>query len=451
MNDIQNLLSKAGCQQIENNIDIEIGDSKINFDAVGYINQKPVIGIDLKNNKGIGILSKLSNCDKIEFYGIVNQEKNETEWYQLIGGNITQLNKLPIINYEKGIEIEELVFWIEKVIESIHMNESISILEILIETAKIIVFKIESEIRSNKNDDINVLKEQLYSFIDDNNDLEDIKLRDKTLEEIFPILNDISLSSIEPQHILDAFDRVIFKTRNKSQGEFIIPEIITKITKTIFKKYINEIDNFFDGSSGIGQFLTMVKSVNEEVATYGMDYNQRIVNIAKLRSLIANQNSCIKLHDSLDFKDDKYENMPKKFDLIITSPSFGRRISNRDILNNYELADKATKSEALYIELYIKMLRAGAYLGTVVPEGLLTNSRDKNVREYILNKTILKAVISLPEGIYRPYTAIRTSILILKKKTTKNEIQEDVFMASPENIEELNKVIDELEDWEGLF
>lgn len=101
----------------------------------------------------------------------------------------------------------------------------------------------------------------------------------------------------------------------------------------------------------------------------------------------------------------------------------------------------------LFIDRNLQLLKPGGLLMIVVPDGILSNSGDKYVREYIMGKknpvtgefeggkAILKAVISLPQETFALSGAgAKTSLLYVKKKEHPGEKQGPVFMAVAEEV-----------------
>ena len=101
----------------------------------------------------------------------------------------------------------------------------------------------------------------------------------------------------------------------------------------------------------------------------------------------------------------------------------------------------------LFIDRNLQLLKSGGLLMIVVPDGILSNSGDRYVREYIMGKknpvtgefeggkAILKAVVSLPQETFALSGAgAKTSLLYLKKKEHPGEKQGPVFMAVADEV-----------------
>src|SRR6202166_2413870 len=107
----------------------------------------------------------------------------------------------------------------------------------------------------------------------------------------------------------------------------------------------------------------------------------------------------------------------KRFDIILANPPFAGRIQEESILSdlNYKLNTRAT--ELLFLKWFIDHLTADGRAGVIVPNGVLfgsTNAATK-LRELLLTECDLQAVISLPSGVFRPYSGVGTAALIFQK------------------------------------
>ncbi len=115
------------------------------------------------------------------------------------------------------------------------------------------------------------------------------------------------------------------------------------------------------------------------------------------------------------------------FSHILANPPFSAKVNAKTISSNlnrvYEINPNAKKAqslktELLFLERIIYMLKKEGKASVVVPEGVLfsSNKSYKKIREILLKDCNLDAVISLPSGVFNPYTAVKTSILMFTKK-----------------------------------
>jgi type I restriction enzyme M protein len=107
----------------------------------------------------------------------------------------------------------------------------------------------------------------------------------------------------------------------------------------------------------------------------------------------------------------------QRFDVILANPPFAGKVQDESILSdlNYKLNTRAT--ELLFLKWFIDHLAPGAWAGVIVPNGVLfgSNKAATSVRELLLTECDLQAVISLPGGIFKPYSGVATAALIFQK------------------------------------
>lgn len=116
-----------------------------------------------------------------------------------------------------------------------------------------------------------------------------------------------------------------------------------------------------------------------------------------------------------------------KFDIVLANPPFAGERTDRKELIHYELAknalrrakDKQPKEErdVLFIERILKMLKPGGRAAIVLPQGKFNNSSLAFIREWILKKARLLAVIGLHPNTFKPHTGTKTSVLFVQKYT----------------------------------
>ncbi len=106
----------------------------------------------------------------------------------------------------------------------------------------------------------------------------------------------------------------------------------------------------------------------------------------------------------------------QKFDVVLANPPFTGSIDKNDIGESLKPLN-TTKTELLFLELILQLLKPGGRAAVIVPEGVLFGSTraHKTIRRKLLQETELQAVISLPGGVFQPYTGVKTSILAFTK------------------------------------
>ena len=149
-----------------------------------------------------------------------------------------------------------------------------------------------------------------------------------------------------------------------------------------------------------------------------------------------------------------FENL--KFDVILANPPFAGEMKDRKMLVHYELAkralkrakDKAPKEErdVLFIERILKMLKPGGRAAIVLPQGKFNNSSLAFIREWILKKARLLAVVGLHPNTFKPHTGTKTSVLFIQKYTQEeineiNKVQQEVAATCPDYVAKIKKLL----------
>ena len=107
-----------------------------------------------------------------------------------------------------------------------------------------------------------------------------------------------------------------------------------------------------------------------------------------------------------------------QFDVVVSNPPFSVDLDNdtKNTLSSSFLFGDKKNSENLFIERYYHLLREGGRMGIVLPESVFDTTENKYIRLFIFKYFEVKAIISLPQVTFSPYTTTKTSILLARKK-----------------------------------
>jgi type I restriction enzyme M protein len=146
-----------------------------------------------------------------------------------------------------------------------------------------------------------------------------------------------------------------------------------------------------------------------------------------------------------------------KFDVVLANPPFAGEMKDRKMLARYELAkpalkragdDKAPKEErdVLFIERILKMLKPGGRAAIVLPQGKFNNSSLAFIREWILRKARLLAVVGLHPNTFKPHTGTKTSVLFVQKYSPEQlgqiaQVHDQVAGACPDYEAEIKSLL----------
>ena len=148
---------------------------------------------------------------------------------------------------------------------------------------------------------------------------------------------------------------------------------------------------------------------------HGYDFDNTMLRIGSMNMLLHGVESPeITYRDSLS---EDYGVEEEKYSLILANPPFAGNLdyatTAKDLLN----VVKTKKTELLFLALFLKLLKPGGRAAVIVPDGVLFGSSKahKELRELLVEKQKLDAVISLPSGVFRPYAGVSTAVLIFTK------------------------------------
>ncbi|WP_048441790.1 class I SAM-dependent DNA methyltransferase [Caenimonas sp. SL110] len=119
----------------------------------------------------------------------------------------------------------------------------------------------------------------------------------------------------------------------------------------------------------------------------------------------------------IDYKDtlSKSYTEESEYDIVMANPPFTGSIDKGDINENLQLG--TTKTELLFVENIYRLLKKGGTACVIVPQGVLFGSGGafRTLRQLLVERCDLKAVITLPSGVFKPYAGVSTAILLFTK------------------------------------
>ena len=195
-----------------------------------------------------------------------------------------------------------------------------------------------------------------------------------------------------------------------------------------------------------------------EKRLFGIEVNEEIARVAKMNMILhddghTNVISADALQELERLREGTGNNEFKEesFDLILTNPPFGAKVllSEHSYLEDYELGNQTSKAgrkkprknqrtEILFIERIWKFLKPGTgRAAVIIPDGILTNSSLQEVRDFLLERFQIKAIVSLPQTAFSHFGAgVKASIVFLRRRDDGERLNdaEPIFMAAPELI-----------------
>ena len=110
-----------------------------------------------------------------------------------------------------------------------------------------------------------------------------------------------------------------------------------------------------------------------------------------------------------------------RYNIILANPPFGGK-EKAQIQQNFPIQSNAT--ELLFLQHFMKTLKSGGKASIVIPEGVLfqTNSAFKQVKQELLENFNLHTILSLPAGVFLPYSGVKTNVLFFERSGGTSDV-----------------------------
>lgn len=227
-----------------------------------------------------------------------------------------------------------------------------------------------------------------------------------------------------------------------------------------------------DGSDLERQELFHRRSEYLSQCIYGIDLNPSLVRAAKMNMVMNNDGSgglwqANTLVNPHSWNPNMRERIPLgSIDVIVSNPPFGAKIpiDDEEVLSQYDLAavwdkvdgrftmrkdkhgnpvlQKSQPPEILFIERCLQLLTRGTgRMAMVIPNGILNNPGLEYVRQWILTRAQILAVVDMERDLFQPKNDTQTSMVLMRRLNADEEAEAQsigldypVFMAIAETI-----------------
>lgn len=328
----------------------------------------------------------------------------------------------------------------------------------------------------------------------------DINLQAGTIKQVVARLESYDMFAIDEDLNGRLFETFLSATmRGEALGQYFTPRSIVKlITKLASPKVTRDkIDRVLDACCGTGGFLIEAltemrdqlranRSLTDEErrkmewkvaneSLFGVDAGREppLAKIARINMYLhGDGGSRIYAADSLDKSvqigvgddpqakheleelrtlfSDIAQGRDPGFDLVLTNPPFSMDYSQdleveEKVLRQYELRSyglsgskgrPSLRSSIMFMERYADLLRPGGRIFTVIDDSILSNAKYGYARDFLREKFVIRAVISLPGDAFQHVGArAKTSVLVLERRSdAQDEGQPAVFMTECEHV-----------------
>jgi type I restriction enzyme M protein len=274
------------------------------------------------------------------------------------------------------------------------------------------------------------------------------------LSQVVTLINDLHLEDQDPDTKGDLFEHVLRQIKQAGElGQFRTPRhIIRRIVELVDPKIGETV---YDPAAGTAGFLVAAyehirlansseagieetevenktyrrgsgdKLSNRQWRTlqtetfYGNDVDGKMVSLATmnltLRGLpdvrIMKRNV---LTTTMERADKAKNHLPLDgYNVILANPPFSGRLDKDRIVEDVKIGT-TTATEILFLKYMMDNLAKNGRCGVIVPEGILFGSTGahKELRRMLIENNRVEAVLSLPGGVFQPYSGVKTSVLI---------------------------------------
>ncbi len=182
----------------------------------------------------------------------------------------------------------------------------------------------------------------------------------------------------------------------------------------------------FDGkvqTRGLGDKLSAAHiSALQNQTFFGNDVDPKMVRLATMNlTLRGLPNVRILLRNvlttMLDAERKSELGLPQEgYHVVLANPPFSGRVDRDRIVDDVKVGT-TTATELLFLKYMMDSLRPGGRCGVIVPEGVLFGSTGahKELRRQLIENNRVEAILSLPGGVFQPYSGVKTSVLFFRK------------------------------------
>ncbi|AZD29139.1 type I restriction-modification system subunit M [Pseudomonas chlororaphis] len=187
--------------------------------------------------------------------------------------------------------------------------------------------------------------------------------------------------------------------------------IVTQLAIKAGTKNLAPDEDGFVRTSVAAALTEKAQAILQE-SLYGYDIDATMVRLGLMNLMMHGIDE-----PNIDYQDtlSKSYREEAEYDIVLANPPFTGSIDKGDINENLQLS--TTKTELLFVENIYRLLKKGGTACVIVPQGVLFGSGGafRTLRQLLVERCDLKAVITLPSGVFKPYAGVSTAILLFTK------------------------------------
>lgn len=299
----------------------------------------------------------------------------------------------------------------------------------------------DSEVKTYLEDTIKPKLQKAYGDVFETS----LNIKDeKILLELVETINSIPFRNVDSDVKGDAFEFFLRNVTNgnKDLGEYYTPRHIVKM----IVRFLNPIygETIYDPCCGTGGFLLEcfrylrentniidcdsdsneekeAKKIKRDFIKSKSIYGREITStarIAKMNMILFGDG-----HTNVEQMDCLSDVVKEKYNIVVSNIPYSQKVEN-GALYDYP----TTKGDSLFMQHIWKAVKKGGRIAVVVPDTFLYNNETLQIRKKIIQESSKLVIVSLPRGVFNPYTPTKTSVVFATKKRTTAEKMDVISM-----------------------
>jgi type I restriction enzyme M protein len=249
------------------------------------------------------------------------------------------------------------------------------------------------------------------------------------IRQVINKINEVNFNRSDDRHLFgDLYEQLLKDLQSAGNaGEYYTPRAVTQFMIEQLNPRLGDV--VLDPACGTGGFLTCAidhirkQDVKQPDDEHRLQQSLRGVEKKPLPHLLATTNMLLHgidvpsflRHDNTLARPLRDYGARDRVDVIATNPPFGGTEED-GIEANFPAAYRTRETADLFLVLIMHLLRDGGRAGLVLPDGTLFGEGVKTrIKEELLKTCNLHTIVRLPNGVFNPYTGIKTNLLFFTK------------------------------------
>ncbi|RNC71838.1 MAG: SAM-dependent DNA methyltransferase [Desulfuromonadales bacterium] len=256
------------------------------------------------------------------------------------------------------------------------------------------------------------------------------------IRQVVNKINDIDFNRSADRHLFgDIYEQILKDLQSAGNaGEYYTPRAVTQFMVDMVDPQLGE--KVLDPACGTGGFLTCtiehIRSKYVKTAEDERRLQEHVFGVEKkpLPHLLCTTNMMLHgievptnvRHDNTLARPLRDYSPKDRVDVVVTNPPFGG-IEEDGIEGNFPATFRTKETADLFLLLIMHILKEGGRAAIVLPDGTLFGEGVKTrIKGKLLEECNLHTVVRLPNGVFNPYTGIKTNLLFFTKGSPTKEV-----------------------------